>query len=72
MRHRLVCEIRAQHTLPLRTTLPDDEYCMITYDRDSPLTPAATKPRMPTKFSAKILIPQEDLKTKMQVYKIMF
>lgn len=67
LRHRLVCEIRSQSQLPHPSTIPDDEYCSVSYDKDSPLTPAATKPRMPTKFNAKILLQEENLTTKMLV-----
>jgi NAD+ kinase len=64
LRHRLLCEITSVQTLPLRV---EEDYCPVRYDIDSPMTPAATRSQVPSKFTTKVVIPNEDLKTKMQV-----
>ena len=66
LRHRLVCEIRSQQTISLPPSiLNSEEVCPVEPEKDFPVAP--TKPRMPTKFETKIIISQEDLKTKMLV-----
>ncbi len=61
LRHRLICEIRACKTIPTSTIGNDS--CKIEQESNE-----ESKPKMLMKFPTKLLLPTDDLKTKMLVW----
>ncbi|XP_019851699.1 PREDICTED: NAD kinase-like isoform X1 [Amphimedon queenslandica] len=68
LRHRLICEIRANNKVALPLSPDNEDICHVDYCKDHPVSPPPNDMRRLSKFSTKVMISSQDkLKTKMMV-----